>query len=734
MKTRPTITKPKKIIILALLCGSCVPVYAQEEVTKLETVTSYGEQTALQQRHQSPNSIVVVDQAQIERFNDITAGDVLRRLPGVMFGGSAGENKDVRIRGLDKEYSQVLINGRRIPGGGEKREFQLDQLPAQLIERIEVIRAPTADMDAQGIAGTINIVLKTSPKAPLFSITAGVSQLKGSDIKPNINLTYGGKKDDFGYLVNLNAQQRQLFKNKTKQSFKADGSADKSEQEHEDKQFDEFQFASSFDWTLSTHDQLIIEPLLLVSDEEKTKEKHKFKSDGSIDGKELDQEDKQRLNWALYGQWQHQYGSGNELTVGLNLQESKEDKDKIKTAYKGEDSLDKTENEIENKSDKERALTLKYKRFIGEQHSLMTGIELVDKERSKNKVTIETKKGKTKEISEGKDKYVINEQRFNAYIMDEYSLSDRQLLTPGIRFEWTDTQVTSGAEISSTDNSSTSTDAFWSPSLHYLFNWTEASNIRASITNTVRRPKFDEMAPYVDSKDGTLDKPDKAGNSDLIPETATGFDVGIEHYFAKQAGNIGLNIFYRDIDDKIETRVTFNSSTERYEETPINVGEAVLKGIELDAGLNMTAYGVDGLTISANVTFLDGEITDQLTGNKTPFKEQADYVYNIGFDHQISSVDISWGMNFNQISALEGEEMKDGKQTVESVSIQKYLDLYIKKSFANGSELRLSGQNLLSADTDKNKTIFKGDGSVDKFENELEQSNPIIYLSFTGRW
>ncbi len=729
MKTRPTITKPQKLAVLSLLCSAYLPVYAQEAITKLEAVTSYGEQTALQQRKQAPNSMVVVDQAQIERFNDATAGDVLRRLPGVLFGGAPGENKDVRIRGLDKEYSQVLINGRRIPGGGEKREFQLDQLPAQLIERIEVIRAPTADMDAQGIAGTINIILKTVPTEPLFSITAGASLLKDGDIKPNLNLTYGGQEGDFGYLLNLNAQQRQLIKNKTKQSFKADGSADKSETEHEDKQFDEFQFAPSFNWTLSDKDQLSIEPLLLVSDEDKTKEKLKFKSDGSIDGKELEQEEKQRVNWALYGQWLHQYGSGNELSLGLNLQESKEDKEKVKTAYKGEDKLDKIENEIEDKSDQEWALTLKNKSFIGEQHTLITGIEFIDKDRNKNKTRTETKKGETKPKSEAKDKYNINEQRFNAYILDEYSLSERQLLTPGIRFEWTDTQVTS-----SNETNSTSTDAFWSPSLHYLFTWTEATNIRASITNTVRRPKFDDLAPYVETEDGTIDKPDKAGNPDLVPETAIGFDVGIDHYFAKQAGNIGLNVFYRDIDDKIETRVTFDSISERYQETPENVGTAVLKGIELDTSFNMAAYGLEGLTLSGNVTFLDGEVTDQLTGKKTPFKEQPDYVYNLGFDHQISSLSVSWGMNFNQISARETDEIKDGKQTLEFVAIQKYLDLYIKKSFANGSEIRLSAQNLLEADTDKNKTMFKGDGSVDKFEHELEQSNRIIYLSFTGRW
>lgn len=729
MKTRPTITKPQKLVVLSLLCSAYLPVYAEEGITKLKAVTSYAEQTALQKRKQAPNSIVVVDKAKIERFNDVTAGDVLRRLPGVLFGGAPGENKDVRIRGLDKEYSQVLINGRRIPGGGEKREFQLDKLPAQLIERIEVIRAPTADMDAQGIAGTINIVLRKTPTEPLFSITAGASLLKDGNIKPNTNLIYGGQEGDFGYFLNLNAQQRQLIKNKTKQSFKANGSTDKSEIENEEKKFDELQAAASFDLTLSTHDTLIIEPLLLVSNEEKTKNKQKFRSDGSIDGKELEQEEKQRSNSGLFGQWLHQYGSGNEFSLGLNLQESKEDKNKIKTAFKDEGKLDKITYEIEDKSDRELALTLKNKSFIGEQHTLVTGIEFIDKDRNKNKTKTETKKGKTKDKSEGKGKYNIKEQRFNAYILDEYSLSERQLLTPGIRLEWTDTNVSG-----STDVTSNSTDLFWSPSLHYLFNWTEATNIRASFTNTMRRPKFDDLAPYVDSKDGTLNDPDKAGNPDLLPETAMGFDVGIEHYFAKQSGNISLNAFYRDISDKIESRINYNSASERFEESSINVGEGVLRGIELDASMDMTTFGVNGLTLSSNITFLDGEITDRVTGNKSPFKEQADYVYNVGFDHKSSIVGVSWGMNFNQVSARNGEEIKDGKQTIETAKIEKYLDLYIKKSFVNGTEIRFSAQNILEVDTDKNKTTFKSDGSVDNIEHELEQSTRAIYLSFTGRW
>ena len=42
---------------------------------------------------------------------DATVGDVLRRLPGMSLTGPAGIAKDIRMRGMDKGYTQVLING-----------------------------------------------------------------------------------------------------------------------------------------------------------------------------------------------------------------------------------------------------------------------------------------------------------------------------------------------------------------------------------------------------------------------------------------------------------------------------------------------------------------------------------------------------------------------------------------------------------------------------------------------
>lgn len=90
---------------------------------------------------------------ELDRFGDNNALDLLRRLPGVNV-GSGGPWK----RGLGAGYTQILINGDPAPQG-----FNLDQLNPSQIERIEVLRVPTAEQSTQAVAGTINIILKEAP-------------------------------------------------------------------------------------------------------------------------------------------------------------------------------------------------------------------------------------------------------------------------------------------------------------------------------------------------------------------------------------------------------------------------------------------------------------------------------------------------------------------------------------------------------------------------------------------
>ncbi|HEY3563735.1 MAG TPA: Plug domain-containing protein, partial [Casimicrobiaceae bacterium] len=106
-------------------------------------------------RRESTTTRIVVSHDEIVRYGDTSLADVLRRLPGVTVDGVPGRDRAIRLRGLGNGYTRVLLNGDPVPPG-----FSLDSLEPSQIERIEILRAPTADLGAQAIAGTINIVLR----------------------------------------------------------------------------------------------------------------------------------------------------------------------------------------------------------------------------------------------------------------------------------------------------------------------------------------------------------------------------------------------------------------------------------------------------------------------------------------------------------------------------------------------------------------------------------------------
>lgn len=96
-------------------------------------------------------------------MNELTLGDYLRCLPGVTFTGPPGNPADVRLRGMDQGYTQILIDGEPVATGTKERQLQVDRMSLDMVERVEIIRAPTADLSNEGLMGTINIVLRDIP-------------------------------------------------------------------------------------------------------------------------------------------------------------------------------------------------------------------------------------------------------------------------------------------------------------------------------------------------------------------------------------------------------------------------------------------------------------------------------------------------------------------------------------------------------------------------------------------
>ena len=97
----------------------------------------------INERKEDTATKIIVGSPEIMKFGDTKLLDVLKRLPGITVQGNS-----VRMRGLGNGYTQILIDGERVSSG-----FSIDQLSPASIERIEILRAATAEFSTQSIAG-----------------------------------------------------------------------------------------------------------------------------------------------------------------------------------------------------------------------------------------------------------------------------------------------------------------------------------------------------------------------------------------------------------------------------------------------------------------------------------------------------------------------------------------------------------------------------------------------------
>lgn len=101
------------------------------------------------------------------RFPDDNVAESMQRLPGASIQRDQGDGRYVNVRGAPLEYSNVSIDGVLLPSpNGGTRGIDLDTIPADVIANLELTKAITPDMDADAIAGNINIVTRGSLDSP----------------------------------------------------------------------------------------------------------------------------------------------------------------------------------------------------------------------------------------------------------------------------------------------------------------------------------------------------------------------------------------------------------------------------------------------------------------------------------------------------------------------------------------------------------------------------------------
>ncbi|MEA2100494.1 MAG: TonB-dependent receptor [Campylobacterota bacterium] len=151
-------------------------------------------------------TVIVISAKDIQLMGAESLKDIVSNTPGitVQYGtfpsASSKSKSSLSIRGMSKNGTLFLLDGRRL-AGEVANPYDLDRIPASIIERIEIVKGPMSSLyGADAVGGVINVITKAPSKELQVDAGAryGTSQ-DGEAQNITMNLSLQGKDEAFGY-------------------------------------------------------------------------------------------------------------------------------------------------------------------------------------------------------------------------------------------------------------------------------------------------------------------------------------------------------------------------------------------------------------------------------------------------------------------------------------------------------------------------------------------------------
>ena len=143
---------------------------ASESVT-VTADSVHADAEAINRERTAENIVQVMTAETITSLPNANVADAIGRLPGVSLERDEGEGKYVQVRGTQPYYNNVTIDGVNVPAPeAGVRQIKLDTIGSDLVESVEVNKTLLANMDADGIGGSVNIRTKTAGDQPMISL------------------------------------------------------------------------------------------------------------------------------------------------------------------------------------------------------------------------------------------------------------------------------------------------------------------------------------------------------------------------------------------------------------------------------------------------------------------------------------------------------------------------------------------------------------------------------------
>jgi outer membrane receptor for ferrienterochelin and colicins len=673
------------------------PARVKPEVSTPQKVVITSGRTDLEERRQSTAGKLVFGREELDREGDTSIGEVIKRLPGVTVGGRAGRGGDIRMRGMGNGYTQILLNGERIPRG-----FSLDTLTPDMVERIEVIRGTVAEYSTQAIAGTINIVLREDykQKNTELRVSDGFEQGRSA---PNIAIAHPGEIGALSYTLAGSVFQNHQHDDVITDTINKDPNGNVNLDQHLEDLTNRLtrgvHLTPRFNYKFENGDVLTVQPFVMHSESN-------FGGGSTLDqpvgtpqpyATAFTSGNSENTMARLFGTWQHKFDDNAKLNVKFGGGLSHSDSTSLRDQYDGTGLLSDaiyTNNDIRDQGWNTGG---KYSKPFGDSNTFAMGWSAEQSQRNETSISLDNG---NPQFNDSGDNLSASTRTLAVFVQDEWDINKQWSVYAGLR--WEGIKTTSTLPTGPIVNQS----SVWSPIFHAVWRIPEHNKdqVRLALTSSYRAPSLNDLiaVPSISPLNGPT-RPDSIGNPNLKPELARGIDLAYEHYLT-QNGILSANFFMRDISDLMRREVALVDT--RWVSSPQNFGNATTHGLELEAKFQLREFFPNAPAIDFRTNYSRfWSSVDGIPGPDNRLDQQPKQTGNLGFDYHVDKLPLTVGGNYNWTPAYV---IQSTLAQLNTTGAKRQLDVYGLWKFSANTQLRLAMNNLLPYDALSGSTVNAG--------------------------
>jgi outer membrane receptor protein involved in Fe transport len=646
-------------------------------------------------RAQSTTTAIIVNRDELLRHGDASLADVLKRQPGITLDGAPGKPATIRMRGLGAGYAAILLNGVPAPAG-----FALESLSPDLIDRVEILRAATAETSGQAVGGTINIVLRRAG-AGRDDVKIG-SAFSAGHAAPTFVGQHSGRRGALAYTLAATVKRS----DNVYAGINTDEGRDPDLLRHtaySDRQVED---------TLELAPRLSWQPASSTASADTVSAQgyvRKCRYDGAKTEAETTQTDSPtafphaRSSVATaplqaYADlaWTRTLADDARLTARLSGTDTRRGMDFLYRGLDPGDDLLETHRVLSGIRERELTFSGSWRRPLWTNHALAAGWEVGRKRRAEYRREHQADARGTALLDSDED-YGASVDRSALFVQDEWEVNAAWSVYLGLRRE--DLHTTgAGSAHAPVDVRA----GVWSPIVQTLFKPAAAADgrrdaFRFAVSRTYKAPNIAQLMPrrYTVDNNNSATNPDQQGNPNLHPELALGIDVAWERYFSN-GGMVSVSAFQKRIRDVTLDRIGQSGGV--WIAMPANQGHATVLGVEFEA---RRTYGALALRVNAARNWSHVEA---VPGPDNRIAGQPAWSGNIGLDYAAGrTLDAGATLTYRgRVATRSSASLED----VEGVKCQ--LDLYALWRVTRTGKLRLSVSDLLHPDYAE-RTVYLGD-------------------------